>query len=54
MLEMVQKHTVPDSADWQKITPMVERAREMRLQHKKATKDFVRRRPPSGCMFEQS
>ncbi|KAI9838202.1 MAG: hypothetical protein M1838_004654 [Thelocarpon superellum] len=43
MLEMVQKHTVPNSNNWITITTMVERSKEMISQHKSVMRSFVPR-----------
>ncbi|KAI9695734.1 MAG: hypothetical protein M1836_006100 [Candelina mexicana] len=45
MLEMVQKHTVPGTGNYNTITPMVERSKEMLRHSKAASRDFA---PPTG------
>ncbi|KAI9763068.1 MAG: hypothetical protein M1835_007947 [Candelina submexicana] len=45
MLEMIQKHTVPGTGNYNTITPMVERSKEMLRHSKAASRDFA---PPAG------
>ncbi|KAI4122253.1 MAG: hypothetical protein LQ347_006571 [Umbilicaria vellea] len=44
MLEMIKKHTIPDTGNWRIICPMVDRSHEMLRMAKDATRSFV---PPS-------
>ena len=42
MLEMIKKHTVPDTGNWRSICPMVDRTYDMLRMAKDATRNFVR------------
>ncbi|MCJ1281611.1 hypothetical protein MMC26_000931 [Xylographa opegraphella] len=44
MIDMIRKHTVPDTGNWRTIVPMVERSQEILRMAKDATRKFV---PPS-------
>ena len=41
MIDMIRKHTVPDTGNWRTIVPMVERTQEMLRMAKDATRNFV-------------
>ena len=41
MMEMIKKHTVPDTGNWKSICPMVERTYQMLRMAKDATRSFV-------------
>ena len=43
MMDMVKKHTVPNTDSWRTICPMLERAQEMLQMTQDATRNFVRR-----------
>lgn len=42
MLEMIKKHTVPETGNWRSICPMVDRTYDMLRMAKDATRNFVR------------
>ena len=42
MMDMIRKHTVPNSDNWRTVCPMVERAQEMLRVTKDAARNFVR------------
>ena len=42
MMDMIRQHTVPDTDDWRKICPMLERAKEMLRMTNGAKRNFVR------------
>jgi len=41
MIDMVRKHTVPNSGNWRTIVPMVERTQEMLRMAKDVSRTFV-------------
>ena len=41
MIDMIRKHTVPDTGNWRTIVSMVERTQEMLRMAKDATRSFV-------------
>ncbi|MCJ1431341.1 hypothetical protein MMC27_000692 [Xylographa pallens] len=41
MVDMIRKHTVPDTGNWRTIVPMVERTQEMLRMAKDATRSFI-------------
>ncbi|MCJ1376924.1 hypothetical protein MMC17_000014 [Xylographa soralifera] len=41
MIDMIRKHTVPDTGNWRTIVPMVERTQEMLRMAKDATRSFI-------------
>ncbi len=41
MLEMVKKHTVPETGNWRSICPMVDRTYDMLRMAKDVTRNFV-------------
>ncbi|KAI9816911.1 MAG: hypothetical protein M1827_001556 [Pycnora praestabilis] len=57
MLEMIQKHTIPYSGNWNTIAPMVDRTKDMLHMAKTATRSFVppkndRQQVPLGSSFQ--
>lgn len=43
MIDMIRKHTVPNSGNWKTVTAMLDRSHEILRMSKAAAHDFVRR-----------
>ena len=52
MIDMVRKHTVPNTGNWRTIVAMLDRSHEIMKIAKAAARDFVSRKIPFPLPFD--